>query len=141
MLTRQIYSEETNGAHAHYREPVPLNTIQFGFTVTAFVWSQLHLFLNSTIFSTILTNGSETGPLYMTYIQIRSWYACIRPRNTRERPCRVRKSILKTWNSDVFCNSAMELILVILKMASGYPLATFFHERCTVNGSRTTFTW
>ena len=23
-LTQQIYSEETNGAHAHYREPVPL---------------------------------------------------------------------------------------------------------------------
>ena len=26
VLTRQIYSEETNGAHAHYREPVPLNS-------------------------------------------------------------------------------------------------------------------
>ena len=25
VLTRQVYSEETNGAHAHYREPVPLN--------------------------------------------------------------------------------------------------------------------
>ena len=24
VLTRQIYSEETNGAHAQYREPVPL---------------------------------------------------------------------------------------------------------------------
>ena len=24
VLTRQIYSEETNGAHAHYCEPVPL---------------------------------------------------------------------------------------------------------------------
>ena len=24
VLTRQIYSEETNGAHAHYRELVPL---------------------------------------------------------------------------------------------------------------------
>ena len=24
VLTRQIYSEDTNGAHAHYREPVPL---------------------------------------------------------------------------------------------------------------------
>ena len=24
VLTRQIYSEETNGTHAHYREPVPL---------------------------------------------------------------------------------------------------------------------
>ena len=23
-LTQQIYSEETNGAYAHYREPVPL---------------------------------------------------------------------------------------------------------------------
>ena len=27
VLTQQIYSEETNGAHAHYREPVPLTTI------------------------------------------------------------------------------------------------------------------
>ena len=26
VLTQQIYSEETNGAHAHYREPVPLNS-------------------------------------------------------------------------------------------------------------------
>ena len=24
VLTQQIYSKETNGAHAHYREPVPL---------------------------------------------------------------------------------------------------------------------
>ena len=24
VLTQQIYSEEINGAHAHYREPVPL---------------------------------------------------------------------------------------------------------------------
>ena len=29
VLTQQIYSEETNGAHAHYREPVPLNTKAF----------------------------------------------------------------------------------------------------------------
>ena len=27
VLTRQIYSEETNGAHAHYREPVPLSSL------------------------------------------------------------------------------------------------------------------
>ena len=26
VLTQQIYSEETNGVHAHYREPVPLRT-------------------------------------------------------------------------------------------------------------------
>ena len=25
VLTQQIYSEETNGAHAHYGEPVPLS--------------------------------------------------------------------------------------------------------------------
>ena len=30
VLTQQIYSEETNGAHAQYREPVPLkNTGRF----------------------------------------------------------------------------------------------------------------
>ena len=28
VLTQQIYSEETNGAHAHYREPVPLTNFQ-----------------------------------------------------------------------------------------------------------------
>ena len=28
VLTRQIYSEETNGAYAHYREPVPLRGFQ-----------------------------------------------------------------------------------------------------------------
>ena len=27
VLTQQIYSEETNGVHAHYREPVPLSTL------------------------------------------------------------------------------------------------------------------
>ena len=43
-------------------------------------WSQLYLFLNSTIYLTILTNCGEIGPLYMTNIQIRSCrYAHIRP--------------------------------------------------------------
>ena len=27
VLTQHIYSEETNGAHAHYREPVPLKKV------------------------------------------------------------------------------------------------------------------
>ena len=27
VLTQQIYSEETNGAHAHYREPVSLSEL------------------------------------------------------------------------------------------------------------------
>ena len=30
VLTRQIYSEETNGAHAHYREPVSLILVSTG---------------------------------------------------------------------------------------------------------------
>ena len=34
----------------------------------------------------------------------------------------------------------MELIN-ILKMAAGYPLATFLHERCIANRSRTIFRW
>ena len=62
-------------------------------------------------------------------------------RNIREDKTRVRKFSLKTWNSDLFCNSAMELSLLILKMASGYPLATFLHEKWTANRSRTMFTW
>ena len=28
VLTRQLYCEETNGAHAHYREPVPLRDLK-----------------------------------------------------------------------------------------------------------------
>ena len=28
VLTQQIYSEETNGAHAHYREPLPLMHVE-----------------------------------------------------------------------------------------------------------------
>ena len=28
VLTQQIYSEEPNGAHAHYREPVPLTQLR-----------------------------------------------------------------------------------------------------------------
>ena len=70
----------------------------------------------------------------MTYIQIRSWCAHIGPRNTKEGKTRVRKSTLKTWNS------AMELILLILKKASGYSLAIFLHDRRTANRSRTMFT-
>ena len=66
-------------------------------------WSQLYVFLTSTIFSTILTNCSEIGPLYMTYSQIRSWYVYIRASNTRERP---------GSGNDLFCNIAMEPILV-----------------------------
>ena len=30
VLTQQIYSEETNGAHAHSREPVPLKNSAIG---------------------------------------------------------------------------------------------------------------
>ena len=30
VLTQQIYFEETNGAHAHYREPVPLILTSIG---------------------------------------------------------------------------------------------------------------
>ena len=33
VLTQQIYSEETNGAHAHYREPVPLSECMPGRTL------------------------------------------------------------------------------------------------------------
>ena len=31
VLTQQIYSEETNAAHAHYREPVPLSRDVIGY--------------------------------------------------------------------------------------------------------------
>ena len=41
VLTRQIYSEETNGAHAHYREPVPLKAFSTGHISTLFPWSAI----------------------------------------------------------------------------------------------------
>ena len=31
VLTQQIYSEETNNAHAHNRDRVPLNKVFYGF--------------------------------------------------------------------------------------------------------------
>ena len=36
VLTQQIYSEETNAAHAHYREPVPLIDLHFVLTASFF---------------------------------------------------------------------------------------------------------
>ena len=44
VLTQQIYSEETNGAHAHYREPVPLtkNNVNYEWTYASklYTWYQ-----------------------------------------------------------------------------------------------------
>ena len=37
VLTQQIYSEETKGAHAHYREPVPLNKIKTEVSFETFI--------------------------------------------------------------------------------------------------------
>ena len=36
VLTQQSYSEVTNGAHAHYREPVPLISIKLKENFTDF---------------------------------------------------------------------------------------------------------
>ena len=38
VLTRQIYSEQTNGAHAHYREPVPLKNPEWQSPIQPFSW-------------------------------------------------------------------------------------------------------
>ena len=40
VLTQQIYSEETNSAHAHYREPVPLRTMTTFTTTTSVDWEK-----------------------------------------------------------------------------------------------------
>ena len=49
VLTRQIYSEETKGAHAHYREPVPL-TCEKSLIPTEFfctqTWPPIHCFVH-----------------------------------------------------------------------------------------------
>ena len=56
---------------------------------------------------------------------------------------RVRKSTLKTWNRDLFCNSAMELILVILKWHLGIPWPPSFTRGAQEIGAArcNLFTW
>ena len=49
VLTQQIYSEETNGAHAHYREPVPLSHDAINLLWTGVFWA---VFCSSYIFDT-----------------------------------------------------------------------------------------
>ena len=44
VLTRQIYSEETNGAHAPYREPVPLRQILQAFPFSPLLLLRLYFF-------------------------------------------------------------------------------------------------
>ena len=48
VLTQQIYSEETNGAHAHYREPVPLHFSEKSGKVWEFLtfWWVATLYMN-----------------------------------------------------------------------------------------------
>ena len=54
VLTRQIYSEETNGAHAHYREPVPLKfrcVLRWLFLSVVFVTRVVNSHVNVTCFA------------------------------------------------------------------------------------------
>ena len=61
VLTQQIYSEETNGAHAHYREPVPL--------IRWFVSKALHSFIR------ILTQTArENYPVRRTFYDVNHVY-------------------------------------------------------------------
>ena len=46
VLARQIYSKETNGAHAHYREPVPLTSLTDLFSLYV-LFSQYRSFDNT----------------------------------------------------------------------------------------------
>ena len=50
VLTQQIYSEEPNGAHAHYREPVPLRP--------GFLRTQINIGMSSQI---VLISGCSSG--------------------------------------------------------------------------------
>ena len=57
VLTRQIYSQEANGAHAHYREPVPLTvTIDGGYELN------LSVTLKYIFFSGISPSPSSSSP-------------------------------------------------------------------------------
>ena len=58
VLTQQIYSEETNGAHAHYREPVPLKLLFTKFI--RFGLLSIHLYLSSGR----MFNSSRQGIFY-----------------------------------------------------------------------------
>ena len=58
VLTRQIYSEETNGAHAHYRDRVPLIVI-FRISMASFQFTK--------------DNGNVVPPLLLRTSSKFSW--------------------------------------------------------------------
>ena len=61
VLTQQIYSEETNGAHAHYREPVPLkeNAENLNYHPILRRKEELYLFLSTQL--SLLANAVNSG--------------------------------------------------------------------------------
>ena len=65
VLTQQIYSEETNGAHAHYREPVPLIDsfiVLFSNRLKLWSWMQKQQTQNSFPGPKRCRGFRETGP-------------------------------------------------------------------------------
>ena len=60
VLTRQIYSEETNGAHAHYREPVPLMSTK----------------LTLCNEQTPPPNPFQASPKNLTHLPLDEWFSC-----------------------------------------------------------------
>ena len=57
VLTQQIYSEETNGAHAHYREPVPLraNVCNFRESVDSREFLNFFIFRPNNLYSILIS--------------------------------------------------------------------------------------
>ena len=65
VLTRQIYSEGTNGAHAHYREPVPLRIVKLiifrGLVYICKTITPIRKFWKAFFFQALTAEGSETS--------------------------------------------------------------------------------
>ena len=77
VLTRQIYSEETNGAHAHYREPVPLKKLSIC-TASLFLTARLAVQIQS-FFNLQGQNGHRVTKVYSKQNIYRGYYT-VEPR-------------------------------------------------------------
>ena len=77
VLTRQIYSEETNGARAHYREPVPLKRMPLLADYHVIDFRQIH-WLRGKI---SLTCCREQKAAFLS-VALTLWFCCLYERWT-----------------------------------------------------------
>ena len=64
VLTRQIYSEETNGAHAHNRDRVPLSVFSSSFLALLSIHGQLISSVQPSFLSWLTSRASIRSPTF-----------------------------------------------------------------------------